>query len=87
MSLSSHLFVFAILWSLRKRKFPPGTIFSLYLVLAGSMRFIVEFWRANPIVGLGLTEYQWISLALIMLGTGLLCYEWKPEQIKQSIKS
>jgi prolipoprotein diacylglyceryltransferase len=36
------------------------------------MRFIVEFWRANPVVGLGMTEYQWISLILILLGTYLL---------------
>jgi phosphatidylglycerol:prolipoprotein diacylglycerol transferase len=66
--LGQSLFVFAILWVLRKRQYPPGTIFSLYLFLAGSMRFIVEFWRANPLVGLGMTEYQGISLALIALG-------------------
>jgi phosphatidylglycerol:prolipoprotein diacylglycerol transferase len=66
--LVQSLFVFAILWALRKRHHPPGTIFYLYLILAGSMRFIVEFWRANPIVGLGMTEYQWISLALVALG-------------------
>jgi phosphatidylglycerol---prolipoprotein diacylglyceryl transferase len=66
--LGQSLFVFAILWVLRKRQYPPGTIFSLYLFLAGSMRFIVEFWRANPLVGLGMTEYQGVSLALIALG-------------------
>jgi phosphatidylglycerol:prolipoprotein diacylglycerol transferase len=66
------LIVFSILWILRSRRHPDGTIFSLYLVLAGSMRFIVEFWRANPIVGFGMTEYQWISLTLILLGTYLL---------------
>ncbi len=84
--LVQSLVVFVLLWSLRKRHFPPGTIFYLYLVLAGSMRFIVEFWRVNPVIGFGLTEYQWISLALIIVGTGLLCHQWKPEQIKQSIK-
>jgi phosphatidylglycerol---prolipoprotein diacylglyceryl transferase len=76
--LVQSLFVFAVLWVLRKRSYPAGTIFYLYLVLAGSMRFIVEFWRANPIVGLGMTEYQWISLALVILGTGMLCYQWTP---------
>ena len=74
--LVQSLVVFAILWTLRKRHHPPGTIFYLYLILAGSMRFIVEFWRVNPIVALGMTEYQWISLALVILGTGLLCYQW-----------
>ena len=74
--LVQSLFAFAILWVLRKKSHPPGTIFYLYLVLAGSMRFVVEFWRANPIVALGMTEYQWISQTLIIIGTGLLCYQW-----------
>jgi phosphatidylglycerol:prolipoprotein diacylglycerol transferase len=75
--LVQSLIVSGILWSLRKRKYPHGTLFSLYLVLAGSMRFVVEFWRVNPVVGFGMTEYQWISLALVILGTGLLLYRTK----------
>jgi prolipoprotein diacylglyceryltransferase len=57
------------------QQYPGGTIFCFYLVLSGYIRFIVEFWRANPIVGLGMTEYQWISLAWVILGTGLLRYQ------------
>jgi YHS domain-containing protein len=67
---------------LRKRPYPQGTIFSLYLILAGSMRFIVEFWRVNPIVALGMTEYQWMSLALVIFGMGLL---WKNQRAHQKI--
>lgn len=66
------LLVFGILWSLRKKGYPGGAIFGLYLILAGSMRFLVEFWRANPVVGLGMTEYQWISLSLILFAGYLL---------------
>lgn len=84
--LIQSLVVFAILWSLRKRPHPEGMIFSLYLVLAGAMRFIVEFWRVNPIVAVGLTEYQWLSLLLMIVGMGLVCYQWKSEQIKESLK-
>jgi phosphatidylglycerol:prolipoprotein diacylglycerol transferase len=82
--LIQSLFVFAILWALRKRNYPAGTIFYLYLILAGSMRFIVEYWRANPIVGLGLTEYQWISLVLIILGTALF-YQKARQRVADSI--
>jgi len=71
--LGLSLFVFGVLWSLRKRHCPQGTIFWLYLVLAGSMRFLVEFLRANSIIALGLTEYQWISFMLVLLG-GCLVY-------------
>jgi phosphatidylglycerol---prolipoprotein diacylglyceryl transferase len=84
--LVQSLVVFVILWSIRKRNYPSGMFFYLYLVLTGSMRFIVEFWRANPTVGLAMTEYQWISLVLVILGIGLLCYRRKSEQIKQHVQ-
>jgi len=32
------------------------------------MRFAVELLRANPVIALGMTEYQWISLILIAVG-------------------
>lgn len=70
--LIQSLIVFGILWPLRKRGYREGTIFWLYLILAGSMRFLVEFWRVNRLVGLGITEYQWISLTLVLLGGYLL---------------
>jgi len=79
--LVMSLFVFSILWTLRKRRYPHGAIFWLYLILAGSMRFLVEFWRVNPIIALGMTEYQWISLTLVLLG-GYLLYRrriWNAE--------
>jgi phosphatidylglycerol:prolipoprotein diacylglycerol transferase len=69
------LVIFAILWPLRKKGYPNGTIFWLYLVLAGLARFTVEFWRVNPAVALGLTEAQWFSLILSLLGCGLLLYQ------------
>jgi phosphatidylglycerol---prolipoprotein diacylglyceryl transferase len=64
--------VFGILWSLRKRGYAPGTMAWLYLILGGLARFIVEFWRINPVLGFGLSEAQWFSLALIALGAFLL---------------
>jgi len=80
--LAQSLVVFSILWPLRKRGYPDGTIFWLYLILAGSMRFAVEFLRANPVIALGMTEYQWISLTLALLG-GYLFYRqslWSAER-------
>ena len=66
------VFVFAVLWSLRKKGLVPGTLAWLYLILAGLMRFIVEFWRINPAVGFGLSEAQWFSLALMLVGATML---------------
>ena len=64
--------VFGILWSLRKSNYPPGTLAWLYLILAGFSRFVVEFWRINPALGWGLSEAQWFSLGLMLLGLFLL---------------
>ena len=64
--------IFAILWSIRKRGYAPGTLAWIYLVLAGFARFTVEFWRINPDLGWGLSEAQWFSLVIIALGLILL---------------
>ena len=49
-----------------------GTIAWLYLILAGLMRFIVEFWRINPSLGFGFSEAQWFSLLLVAVGVVML---------------
>jgi len=60
-----------VLWRLRDR-FQTGVLFSIYLVLAGTERFLVEFLRRNDHVLLGLTQAQLISLAMIAAGTAWL---------------
>ena len=66
--LIESLMILGILWPLRKKGFSPGTIFWIYLVLAGAARFAVEFWRVNLVIGLGMTEAQWFSLVLMAIG-------------------
>jgi len=60
-----------LLWRLRDR-FQTGVLFSIYLVLAGAERLLVEFVRRNDQVLLGLTEAQLLSLAMIAAGTAWL---------------
>jgi phosphatidylglycerol:prolipoprotein diacylglycerol transferase len=62
------IIIFAILWSLRKKDYPAGTMFWLCLILTGLARFVVEFWRINPAIGFGLTEAQWFGLAFTAVG-------------------
>lgn len=57
--------IFVLLWRIRKRDYPAGALFSLYLVLVGAGRFFTEFYRNTPEVALGLTMAQYISIALI----------------------
>jgi phosphatidylglycerol:prolipoprotein diacylglycerol transferase len=58
-----------ILWHLRDR-FRFGILFAIYLVYAGAERFLVEFLRTNERIALGLTEAQFLSLAMIAVGLG-----------------
>jgi phosphatidylglycerol:prolipoprotein diacylglycerol transferase len=56
-----------LLWRLRDR-LTGGRLFALYLLLAGSERFLVEFVRRNEDVALGLTEAQLISVVMVLAG-------------------
>jgi len=56
-----------ILWRLRDRV-RTGVLFALYLLYAGTERFLVEFVRRNEEAALGLTMAQWESLAMMAAG-------------------
>ena len=56
-----------LLWRLRDR-FTNGTLFALYLLLAGTERFLVEFIRRNDDVAVGLTLAQLLSVGMMIAG-------------------
>jgi phosphatidylglycerol:prolipoprotein diacylglycerol transferase len=58
--------VAALLWS-RRRHSP--FLFGEYLVLNGAGRLAIEHWRINPELALGLTQPQWIGIALMVIGS------------------
>jgi len=57
-----------ILWQLRDRV-RAGALFALYLLYAGTERFLVEFIRRNHQDSLGLTSAQLESLGMMIAGT------------------
>jgi phosphatidylglycerol:prolipoprotein diacylglycerol transferase len=62
---------FAVLWALRKHPFKTGWLFSLYLLLAGVERLLIEQIRVNPVLSLGpvhATQAEMIATALIAAG-------------------
>lgn len=66
------LVCFGVLWALRKHPFRMGWLFSVYLVLAGVERLLVEQIRVNPVLnvaGIMATQAQMIAVTLIVLGT------------------
>ena len=56
------------LWR-RRNSMPPGGLFALYLLLAGTERFLVEFIRRNDAVVAGLTLAQLIALGMMAVGS------------------
>jgi phosphatidylglycerol:prolipoprotein diacylglycerol transferase len=63
--------VAVVLWRLRDR-LSGGCLFALYLVLAGTERFLVEFIRRNDVLVAGITLPQVISLVMIAGGASWL---------------
>ncbi len=61
-----------LLWGMRKRNWVEGQAFHLFLILSGGARLLVEFWRINPRVLWGLTEYQLFSILIMVVGTAAL---------------
>jgi phosphatidylglycerol---prolipoprotein diacylglyceryl transferase len=62
-----------LLWRLRDR-LTNGLLFALYLLLAGTERFLVEFIRRNDDVAIGLTQAQLISLVMMLIGGAWLLW-------------
>ncbi|HAP00803.1 MAG TPA: diacylglyceryl transferase, partial [Bacteroidetes bacterium] len=65
------LFIFALLWFLRKRISIPGLLFSIYLILNGMERFLIEQIRVNDryhFLGLSPTQAEIIALLLVITG-------------------
>jgi phosphatidylglycerol:prolipoprotein diacylglycerol transferase len=67
------LLIFFILWRLRFQDRRAGWLFSLWLVLAGLERFVIEFFRAKDDRFFGaLSLAQVISIGLMVVGLWLL---------------
>lgn len=56
----------------------PAIVLGRYLVLAGGVRFLIEFVRVNVRVALGLTVAQYAALVIVAIGAALLAGEGTP---------
>ncbi len=77
------ILIFFVLWSLRKKIRIPGQMFSLYLLLNGVERFLIEKIRVNSlyhIFGMSITQAEIISFIFILIGTAGLIYFSRKKQ-------
>jgi phosphatidylglycerol:prolipoprotein diacylglycerol transferase len=66
---------------IRKHKHAPGWLFSMYLLVAGIERFVIEKIRVNnefDLLGFSVTQAEVISIALVALGVLGLARTWMP---------
>jgi phosphatidylglycerol:prolipoprotein diacylglycerol transferase len=63
---------FAALWALRKHPFQAGWLFSVYLLLAGVERLLIEQIRVNvqfALYGIQVTQAEFIAFVFVLAGT------------------
>jgi phosphatidylglycerol:prolipoprotein diacylglycerol transferase len=58
-----NLGIFALLWQLRKRRWPDGMLFLVYLTLYSLERLLLAFTSSYKIIAWGMTQSQIIALA------------------------
>jgi phosphatidylglycerol:prolipoprotein diacylglycerol transferase len=80
-ALLEGVVLFVILWRLKDKRWPSGTMLSLFLILYGVFRWVLEFFR-QPDAQLGfivsfLTMGQLLCGAMIVAGSLLLAYRLK----------
>lgn len=70
----ANLAIFAVLWSLRGKRWPDGRLFLIYLVLYSAMRFGLAYASAYQIVALGLTQSQLVAFVALSVAVPLLAW-------------
>jgi len=73
------VFLFSILWGIRRRRYFRGFFLAIYLIGYGVVRFCIEFFREpDPQIGFiafSLTMGQMLCLIMILAGVGILYFK------------
>jgi phosphatidylglycerol:prolipoprotein diacylglycerol transferase len=76
-----NLIIFTLLWNLRKRHWPDGRLFLVYLLLYSLERFFLAFTSSYRIIAFGLTQSQ--IVALIALAISLVSLAVMPRKLNE----
>jgi len=68
----ANLGIFALLWQLRKRNWPDGLLFLVYLSLYSVERFFLAFTSSYEIIAFGLTQSQIVALISLAVALPLM---------------
>ena len=77
------MLLFVGLWFLKEKKLTTGSLFVIYLLISGLLRWRMEFWRIDvQDVFLGWRAGIWLAIAVIVLGVGMGWYVYKSNKGK-----
>ena len=86
--LLMDLFIFGILWKLRGRFRPDGSLFLLYLTLYSIGRFFLSFLRLDSAtIFMSLNQPQWISLLVAAVAIPILIFQKVSPQEPANLES
>ena len=80
------LFLFVLMWSIRRVKLPRGAMLAIYLIGYGTVRFVIEFFR-QPDVQLGFVLGPFSMgqvLCFLMIAAGTLLFFYLRHQDRPS---
>ena len=79
-----HAAMAVVLWRLGKVEALRWQLIKLYLIAYSIFRFFIEFIRTEPRVALGLTPYQYGSVAMALV---MALLWWRDERLKRSLSA
>ena len=82
----ANLAIFALLWKLRKRDWPAGLLFMVYLSLYSLERLLLGFTSSYQILAFGLTQSQIVALVGLVLTLPLLYWRGRQAGITAQAK-
>jgi phosphatidylglycerol:prolipoprotein diacylglycerol transferase len=71
------IFLFAVLWALRKKKLFDGALLGLYIFGYGFVRFMIEFFREPDYMVGPISIGQFLCVLMMLGGIGLLMWRKK----------
>jgi phosphatidylglycerol:prolipoprotein diacylglycerol transferase len=72
----ANLGIFALLWQLRKKSWPDGLLFLVYLALYSLERFLLAFTSSYQVIAFGMTQSQITALVGLAVAVPLIIWVW-----------
>jgi phosphatidylglycerol:prolipoprotein diacylglycerol transferase len=68
----ANLSIFILLWQMRKRNWPDGLLFLVYIILYSIERFFLAFTSSYQIIAFGMTQSQIVAVISLLIAIPLL---------------